>query len=56
MKGSYIDHTHSDGPYPKLQIFIQPNIGMTEVLALYDVSFSDVLASLMSKYARKIKP
>lgn len=35
-----------------------PSMGLplTEVLALYDVSFSDVLASLMSKYARKIKP
>lgn len=21
-------HNHSDGPHPKLQIFIQPNIGM----------------------------
>jgi D-alanine-D-alanine ligase len=35
-----------------------PNLGLpfTEVLALYGVPFSDALASLMSKYARKIKP
>jgi len=33
-----------------------PNMGLplTEVLALYNVTFSDVLASLISKYARKI--
>jgi hypothetical protein len=35
-----------------------PSLGLpfTEVLALYGVPFSDALASLMSKYARKIKP
>ena len=34
-----------------------PSLGLplTEVLALYNVTFSDVLASLISKYARKIK-
>ncbi len=34
-----------------------PSMGLplTEVLALYHVAFSDVLASLISKYARKIK-
>jgi len=35
-----------------------PSMGLplTEVLALYKVTFSDVLASLISKYARKIQP
>jgi D-alanine-D-alanine ligase len=35
-----------------------PSLGLpfTEVLDLYGVPFSDALASLMSKYARKIKP
>ena len=34
-----------------------PSMGLllTEVLALYNVTFSDVLASLISKYARKIQ-
>jgi len=34
-----------------------PNMGlpMTEVLALYQVTFAEVLASLISKYARKIQ-
>jgi len=34
-----------------------PNLGLplTEVLALYNVTFSDVLASLISKYARRIQ-
>jgi D-alanine-D-alanine ligase len=34
-----------------------PSLGLplTEVLALFNVQFSDVLASLISKYARKIK-
>ncbi len=35
-----------------------PSMGLplTEVLALYHLAFSDVLASLISKYARKIQP
>ena len=35
-----------------------PSMGLpfTEVLDLYDVNFSDVLASLISKYARRIEP
>jgi hypothetical protein len=28
---------------------------LTEVLTLYKITFSDVLASLISKYARKIE-
>lgn len=34
-----------------------PSLGLplTEVLALYNINFSDVLASLISKYARKIE-
>ena len=34
-----------------------PNMGLplTEVLALYHVTFAEVLASLISKYARKIQ-
>jgi hypothetical protein len=52
--------TRDGNPYfidanPNTAFGPDPGLPLTEVLALYRVPFSDVLASLISKYARKIE-